>query len=82
MQRDMKLIKLILQHVRRECKGDGRMLGLPDLPNYEEAQVVYHIDLCEQAGYITAQRTESVIFPITLTWSGHEELATCRSHLS
>ena len=46
------------------------------MPGYESgdgAQIVaYHIDLCEQAGYI--KRTEPNL--IQLTWDGHEALKT------
>ena len=41
--------------------------------------VSYHIDLCEQAGFMTVQRTSGVSYPISLTWQGHQELARLRT---
>ena len=39
---------------------------------YTCAQVQYHIDLCEQAGYLVTNQG----YPVALTWAGHEALET------
>ena len=52
MQRKMKLIKAILEHVEQSTNV-GRVMP-PEIDGYSETQVHYHILLCQQAGYIDA----------------------------
>ena len=74
MQRDMRLVKLILQYVEENDKGDGKSLDPPEFPGYSATAVKYHIRLCVQAGYITA----TSVFPSTLNWIGHDALDNLR----
>ena len=82
MQRKMKLIKKILQHV--EMEHDDSEIGIPEFDSYEEAEVHYHIGLCVEAGYLVSnnpavkkgQRKFSTIQ--RLTWAGHEALDRLR----
>ena len=79
MKRDMELIKQILKYVEQNDKNDGRLLPAPEFPDYGENEVSYHIDLCEQAGYITVQRTSGGSFLRSLSWQGHNALDELRS---
>lgn len=74
MERDMKLIKRILKYVECNAKNDGRVLDVPEIPDYGTEQVEYHIDLCDQAGFLKVQRTADISYPVALTWQGHEML--------
>ena len=50
--------------------------SLPRWNEYKHAEINYHISLCLQAGYLTAQYepTDHTYRIINLTWDGHEEL--------
>ena len=79
MRRYMKLIALILAHVERATKcGD---ISIPDLSGYSRHDILYHINLCEEAGYLdivvdVARKTPTAI--TRMTWSGHEALDRLR----
>ena len=78
MKRDMALIKAILKFVELKGTRHGKPLTLPEFPNYDEAAVQYHADLCLQAGYIEAETTQANVFPVVLTWNGQEALSALR----
>ena len=65
MKRYMNLIQKILQYA--ECYATGQNMATPEIDGYTLAQVTYHIDLCEQAGFLRQ-------YSMVLTWQGHEEL--------
>ena len=74
MKRKMKLIKKILEWTEHYADGDPK--HPPEMEEYRDAEINYHINLCLQAGYLEAayepiDRTYRII---NLTWDGHEEL--------
>ena len=73
MNRDKKLILKILRYLR-----DSESVGeCPDFnPDYTTEKVKYHMDLCEDAGFVYSQNQNLLDAPynIRLTWKGHEEL--------
>lgn len=73
MKRYMTLIRAVLEYV--ECHGDSEFLSPPEVDGYTPAQVDYHIQLCEQAGYLETQSG----YPSALTWEGHNALDKTRS---
>ncbi len=73
MKRHMKLIALILHHA--EEFGNGRSIGPPELPGYKPEQVLYHIGLCSQAGFLVIEGGDGGYIR-HLTWDGHEFLAS------
>ncbi len=78
MKRDMSLIKAILKWVEANGQYGGRFSVIPSLPGYEDNDVQYHADLCEQAGYFTAVRSQGGVLVQCLTWAGHEALDALR----
>ena len=78
MQRRMKLIRKILQYVS-DCDTEDP-LRPPEFEDYSEAQVHYHLNLCEEAGYLLLERRgrcanhRRVSGIYRLTWQGHEAL--------
>ena len=69
MKRYMALICAILEYI--ECHGNSEFVSPPEVNGYTPEQVAYHIELCEQAGYIEARQG----YPRSLTWNGHNALA-------
>ncbi len=72
------LIKSLLAYVEETSEADGRVLDVPEFPQFSKSQVTYHIDLCAQAGYMEVQPTSDVSYPRELTWLGHQELKRLR----
>ena len=83
MQRKMKLIRKILEYV--EMSHSEHALPVPEFRDYSEAEVHYHLGLCEEAKYLVLCQpefnNEIRRFPgiRRLTWTGHEALAALRS---
>ena len=82
MQRKMKLVRKILEYV--EMSNTEDRLNVPEFDDYSEAEVQYHVGLCEEAGYLVLPqlreepiRRFSGIF--RLTWAGHEALDDMQS---
>ena len=82
MQRKMKLIRKLLEYL--EMSQTEEFLPVPEIDGYTEAQVHYHIGLCQQAGYLLAIDPPSVINLrryggiTSLTWEGQEALDRMR----
>ena len=55
MKRDMALIRTLLEHVENLCGGEW--LDAPTLPHRTDQQIHYHIDLCQQAGFLETTKT-------------------------
>ena len=83
MRRDMKLIALILAHVERAVKcGD---IPIPDVPGYTRPVILYHVKLCEEAGYLDIVVDASGKTPVSIhrmTWDGHEALDRLRGEFT
>jgi len=83
MQRYMKLIALILGHVEKAKRcGD---IPIPEISGYSQHQVLYHVKLCEEAGYIDTVVDANDKMPIAIhrmTWAGHEALDHLRGEFS
>ncbi len=81
MKRRQEVILKILQWLEnRESPWDDlpETLAGPLKGNPMDAAVIrYHIDLCEQAGFIRMNGARQP--QIQLTWKGHEELEARRS---
>ena len=76
MKRDWKLIYKILTY---SCEKEYRPLEVPDFDGYSEHQVEYHLNLCEEAGFIklTVAHQPPGQEPgliLGLTWKGHDKL--------
>lgn len=70
MHRDMSLILAILRYT--EEKGTpGKPLSQPRFVENNPAQVLYHMQLCAEAGFIEMRGANTII---RLTWKGHEFL--------
>ncbi len=82
MRREYKLIRAILEYV--ECHGNGSWINAPELNGYSNTQIMYHIKLCMQAGFLEAMEDSGIgydgeIYRVkSLTWSGHNELERLR----
>ena len=74
MRRDHDLIIQIL--VLADASPEAWCQAPKTMPGYESREaakiVSYHIDLCEQAGYI--KRNNQLSSLIQMTWAGHEAL--------
>ena len=83
MRRKMRLIHRLLEYV--EMSETENLLPVPEIDDYTEAQVHYHIRLCEAAGYLIAaqphyatERPKRFGGIAELTWEGHETLERMR----
>ena len=82
MKRNKKLILKILRYVRDNATGTSA-LDPPDVAGRDRAEVLYHIGLAHDAGFLDA-RVEIIPgaprrFTVWgLTWKGHDEVeANC-----
>lgn len=82
MKRYMKLILLLLEYAEQQTT---RRFSPPELDEYTEEQVHYHVGLCGEAGYLHIEKattTGSLVKPRytidSLTWEGHEALERLR----
>ena len=77
MKRIKELILRILRYT--EEKANGEPLRLPDCrPDYDPQIVRYHVELCEQAGFLKTAAARGTMGRglkiLHLTWQGHEYL--------
>ncbi|MCY4655045.1 MAG: DUF2513 domain-containing protein [Dehalococcoidia bacterium] len=79
MKRKMKLIRKILEFSEEYFDGANR-LPVPEMKDYSDSQIEYHVRLCLEAGYLRADtRNEGSVYAIYgLTWQGHELLDQLR----
>lgn len=83
MERYMSLIRKILEHVA--AQQDLAFHDAPKCSKYSALQVHYHIGLCQEAGYLHAEKISGAEEPFpryeagVLTWEGHEALERLRS---
>ena len=83
MKRHMGLVQTILEWV--EEHGNGDPLDPPRLCQYEPKVVHFHVGLCEEAGYLRAEKISGAeeSYPRyaigSLTWTGYEVLDRFRS---
>lgn len=78
MKRDMNLVREIL--VWAENQEHGSMNKNPEIPEYTEEEIAYHIYLMNKAGLVKAVETTSFgdkspnAILLEVTWDGHEFL--------
>ncbi len=78
MKRDMNLIRQILEYVEEQTT-ERRFVRIddPDLPGHGQKKIDYHVELCNDAGFIrTASNSRELI--LGLTWQGQEKLESMR----
>ena len=78
MQRHMKLILKLLEHATDQTNGE---IHPPEISGYSHEQVQYHVELCEQAGYMEVRKINSKrrrYRIVSVTWQGHEALEKLR----
>lgn len=79
MKRDMDLIRAILQKVA-SCDDPSGLEHMPEIEEYSEAQVSYHLKLLHGAGFVEALVSDAFGTPypdfsqINLTWNGQDFL--------
>ena len=71
------VIHLLLEYA--EQNATGGFLKLPTFEGHTEEQVAYHVSLCVQAGFLNCSAD---MYIVSLTWTGHEELARWRAQPS
>ena len=84
MKRDMDLIRRLLLYL--EEKQSSRPEANVCVQGYSKEEIVYHLALMAQAGYIDYEAFGSIsnpnrlieVVPGSLTWEGHELLETMR----
>lgn len=87
MQRDLKFVRDILQHVADETPPAGGKIKLPlVIPGYqypERRNSIYHghraetdflTDLCIEAGFFKTVIEEDQTYIVRLTWQGYDML--------
>ena len=79
MKRNMKLICKILSYV--EGKKLGEEIQIPKFENYPQCEIDYHVQLCDEAGYleIVLNEYKELAAIHRMTWAGHEKLEQLRS---
>ena len=71
---------LILQYIE-QSNGIGN-IPLPEFKDYSKSEILYHVKLCDEAGYIEALSSGKNGMPAfiqRLTWCGHEALESLRN---
>lgn len=82
MKRDPHLVRALLLHF--EGKENDQMDSCPAIPEYTPLEVGYHLILLYEAGFIRAEAEVSkagrviMVYPFSLTWTGHEFLDAAR----
>ena len=83
MKRRQEVITAILQWLTsRESRWSDLPESLTDPATSEAmdpAELRYHMDLCEQAGFVRTTGRDTTLPQIQLTWTGHEELESRQS---
>ena len=83
MKRDMDMIRDILAHAEAHAVGDA--LRAPELCGTSDDLLHYHLELCEQAGYLRIKKSgynpegQDHYAIVNLTWQGHEMLERLRN---
>ncbi len=83
MKRDMDLVRNLLRTI--EAQPPGQELRSPKVEGYDQATVLHHLELMEDAGLIEAHfmRTEQsgIVAAVVdrLTWQGHEFLSAANN---
>ena len=83
MRRYMKLIALILAHVEKAERCND--IPIPELSGYLQHVILYHVKLCEEAGYLDIVVDARDKMPVSIrrmTWAGHEALDQLRGEFS
>lgn len=82
MERDIQLIRKVLEQVRDRADGTD-YITIYSIAGYESSAVAYHVHLCNLAGYLdvidaSLAPARSTVFPEYrvrgLTWDGHDKL--------
>jgi Hypothetical protein (DUF2513) len=81
MKRDMNLIRDLLLEIEAKHDGSGRAVDV-EAADRERAEVVEHLFMLDEAGFIEARDASSLsgreILVLRLTWHGHEFLNSIR----
>lgn len=80
MERQMKLVALILAQVSK-ATSTGH-IPIPEFEGYRRCEVLYHVQLCEEAGFLDIRVNASDKTPVSIvrmTWAGHEKLDEIRN---
>lgn len=84
MKRDWNLIFDILTYAEEHANANSNHASIPEFENFTREQVLEHVLLCEEAGYLETVRFDSplglVIF--RLKWFGHQTLERMRKERS
>jgi len=77
MKRELKLVKLILEKIEEDEELKPKEIILDD---YSQEQISYHVNLLEEADYLTIfTETNNIPYVSHLTWDGHEFLDGLRN---
>ena len=82
MQRDWDLVRKILLAVEAQGTVNGRV-EQTSIQGYDEENVVYHMEIMDEAGLIKTWATRTQDKPpyraaLSMTWDGHEFLDKIR----
>ena len=74
MERDMKLVRAIMEYV--EEHGRGLPIHFPEIDGYDDIATEYHVKICNQGKLLDVSESGH---PTGLTWSGHNFLLELRN---
>jgi DNA-binding transcriptional ArsR family regulator len=83
MKRDMELVRSLLLYF--EEKPDDRVAEKVVIEGYDDLTIGYHLILLYEAGLIEGEREVSKsrrvirVYPMRLTWAGHDFIAAARN---
>jgi hypothetical protein len=85
MKRDIELVRKLLIYL--EEKPNDKIIMKLELNGHDKNEVMYHFILMDQAGLIRCEREVSSttsdrvikVYPLSLTWQGHEFLEASRN---
>lgn len=84
MKRDMELVRTLLVHF--EEKPDDHLVKHVEIEGYDTRTIDYHLILLYEANLIEGEPSVSKsskrvirVYPMRLTWHGHEFLAAARN---
>ena len=76
MRRNLDLIQKILCWIEEQS---GSWCEPPtSLEGFDHERVIYHVHLCNEAGFIRLNDASTRPRRVWLTWAGHEELERAR----
>ena len=77
MKRNMDLVRCIFLEMEKQPFPNQKMVRL-SIEGYSDEEILYHVVLLIEAGFIAGSKLHGKWIPERLTWHGHEFLEASR----